>query len=372
LFTWGRGTYGVIGDGASINRSSPVQIGSSSWTAVATGSDFTAAIRSDGGLFTWGATGQGQLGDGSSSAFRSSPVQIGSTSWIAVAAGPGGVHAGAIRSDNILFTWGSNGYGRLGYGTTTFRSSPVQIGGVEGNFFATSPVQLGSSSWTAVDAGGSHTAAIRSDGALFTWGLNFHGQLGDGTIISRSSPVQIGSSSWTAVDIGRSHTAAIRLGGSLFAWGVNPGGQLGDGTTINRSSPVQIGSNSWAAISLGGSHTAGISSNLLYTWGLGTSDGRLGIGLIQNASSPTLIGNNLVGAFSRSSPVQIGTSTWTAVSVGFSHVGAISSTARLYMWGGSGSGQLGQNNNSTSLTPVQVGTRSFTLLSASGYHNIVR
>jgi alpha-tubulin suppressor-like RCC1 family protein len=96
-----------------------------------------------------------------------------------------------------LFTWGAGAFSQLGDGTTVNKSSPVQIG---------------SSSWTAVSAGQLHTAAIRSDGRLFTWGNNLSGQLGDGTTVDKASPVQIGSSSWTAVSAGRNHTLAILKG----------------------------------------------------------------------------------------------------------------------------------------------------------------
>ncbi len=72
-----------------------------------------------------------------------------------------------------------------------------------------------------------------------------------------SSPVQIGSSSWTAVSSGRYHTAAIRSGGTLFTWGLGTSGQLGDGTIVNKSSPVQIGSSSWTAVSAGELFTTG-------------------------------------------------------------------------------------------------------------------
>ena len=81
-----------------------------------------------------------------------------------------GASAAAPAENKFLYTWGSNAYGQLG----TTVATPL-------------------SSWTAVSAGGSHTAAIRSDGYLFTWGYN-NGVLGDGTTTNRSSPVQIGSS----------------------------------------------------------------------------------------------------------------------------------------------------------------------------------
>jgi alpha-tubulin suppressor-like RCC1 family protein len=103
--------------------------------------------------------------------------------------------------------------------------------------------------------------------------------LGDGTTINKSSPVQIGSSSWTSVTAGESHSAAIRTDGALFTWGGNTSGQLGDGTTINKSSPVQIGSSSWTMVTAGaeGTQQAGLTADgYLFQWGNDT--GILGAG----------------------------------------------------------------------------------------------
>ena len=174
-------------------------------------------------IYVWGRNQSGQLGDGTTT-HRSSPVQIGTNSWTAVSV-PGysrvgdARHTAAIRSDGALFTWGFNNRGQLGDGTTTTRSSPVQIG---------------SSSLTAVSAGSEHTLAIRSDGRLFAWGYQSAGRLGNGSgsYSGISSPVQIGSSSWTAVAAGYKHNLAIRLGGGLFAWGYQRQGRLGNGVTV--------------------------------------------------------------------------------------------------------------------------------------------
>jgi alpha-tubulin suppressor-like RCC1 family protein len=199
----------------------------------------------------------GQLGD-SATINRSSPVQIGTSSWTTVSAG--GTHTAAIRSDNILFTWGARGYGQLGIGTSGNNiSSPVQVGE---NILSSvsSPAQVGTNSWVSETAGENHTAAIRSDSLLFIWGENVFGQVGDNTTFNRSSPIQIGTSSWTSVNAGFSFTAAIRSDNALFTWGRNNYGQIGDNTTINRSSPVQIGTSSWTMVSTGGNTTFGIFS----------------------------------------------------------------------------------------------------------------
>jgi alpha-tubulin suppressor-like RCC1 family protein len=366
LFTWGFNAQGQLGDVTTNNKSSPVQIGFSSWTAVAGGQYHTAAVRSDGRLFTWGNNATfGALGD-NSTANRSSPVQIGSSSWTAV--GAGFSHTAAIGVDGALFTWGYNNQGNLGLDDLISRSSPVTIG--LSRLIVSSPVQIGSSSWTAVAAGSFFTAAIRSDGYLFSWGTNSIGQLGDGTFVNKSSPVQIGSDSWTGVSAGLfAHTTAIRSDKRLFTWGYNGQGQLGDNTTVNKSSPVmvsgvptnasvsspvQIGFSSWTAVSAGRSHTAAIRSDgLLFTWGR-NNRGQLGDTTVT----------------SRSSPVQIGSSSWTAVSAGSYHTAAIRSGGTLFVWGWGAYGRIGDSGNSTRYSPVQIGNSSWTVVSAGDQHTL--
>ena len=100
-----------------------------------------------------------------------------------------------------------------------------------------------------VSLGYVHSAAIKSDGSLWTWGNNDAGQLGDGTTTDRSTPVKV-MDNVAAVSLGFYHSAAIKSDGSLWIWGVNGYGQLGDGTTTNRSTPVKVMDNV-AAVSLG-------------------------------------------------------------------------------------------------------------------------
>ena len=106
-----------------------------------------------------------------------------------------------------------------------------------------SPVQIGSlTTWAKIAAGNNFSAAVKTDGTLWTWGSNNYGQLGDNTSTSKSSPVQVGAlTTWANVSCGDTHTLAVKTDGTLWAWGANGDGQLGQGNAISRSSPVQVG-----------------------------------------------------------------------------------------------------------------------------------
>ena len=127
LWAWGRGDSGQLGDGTTVSKSSPVQIGAlSDWAQVCTAGDHSGAVKTDGTLWMWGANGTGRLGDGTTTA-RSSPVQIGALSdWASVYLAPS--VSFAMKTDGTLWAWGENDEGVLGQGNTTDASSPVQIG----------------------------------------------------------------------------------------------------------------------------------------------------------------------------------------------------------------------------------------------------
>ena len=224
LFQWGSNSLGQLGDSTFTSGSSPVQVGTSSWSALATGDNFTAAIKTDGTLWTWGSNDYGQLGlNISYTQYRSSPVQVGAlTTWALVSASSS--HTAAVKTDGTLWTWGRGTNGRLGTGNILNRSSPVQVGAL--------------TNWSKVSAGNYFTASVKTDGTLWTWGYNGIGQLGDGTTLDRSSPgtVASGGTTWCSVSAGSRHVAAIKTDGTLWTWGANAFGTLGDGTTITRIS----------------------------------------------------------------------------------------------------------------------------------------
>ena len=350
LWTWGLNSWGQLGQNNQISLSSPVQVGAlSAWTAVSDGYYHTAAIYSGGTLWTWGSNSWGQLGTNTTTLSSIlSPVQVTALAsvWTQVAGGQ--YHTVAINSGG-LWTWGNNSFGQLGSSNNTHRSSPAQVGAL--------------TAWVAVAAGYSHSAAIYSGGTLWTWGSNTYGHLGVSTTTFRLSPTQVGSlSNWTAVTTGQYHTAAINSG-NLWTWGGNSYGQLGQNDLTHRSSPVQItvpATSGWTQVFAGDRHTVAIySGGTLWTWGL-NSFGQLGTSNQTNYSTPTQVGS---------------LSAWTKLPTGgigglFSE--AIYSGGTLYEWGVNSYGQLGQNNQTSYSSPVQVGANTVTYWSskfaAGGYH----
>jgi alpha-tubulin suppressor-like RCC1 family protein len=342
LFTWGNNGAGVNGNSLTAgNQSSPVQVGTSTFTHIVGGGYKVLAVRNDGTLWAWGDGVAGQLGLGNTTSY-SSPKQVGSdTNWTTqlCARGDTSQH---IKADGTMWIWGSGYQGNLGLGSTTSFSSPVQIGGL--------------TNWAKVSINGcandtTFHGAIKTDGTLWMWGRNGSGQLGNGFSHpynqNRSSPIQIGSATdWTQISLG-GYTALALRGGTLWSWGDNPNGQLGLGDTANRSSPTQIGSGSnWSDISCGDSICMALKTDgTLWTWGR-NNDGSLMLG----------------DTTSRSSPTQVGSGTdWKKICAGTNMAMAIRGVNNeLWVAGQNNQRQLVTGDTLARSSPVQIGNGGWT------------
>ena len=211
-----------------------------------------------GGLWTWGLNGYGQLGD-NTAIIRSTPVTTfsGGANWKEVSAGSsasigGNSQTSAVKTDGTLWTWGLNSFGQLGSNTTINRSTPITT-------FA------GGTNWKQVSCGGLHTIALNDDGAnkrLYVWGSNDVAQLGTNWYDTETVPGQTSSegTNWKQVSCGQLHTLAVKTDGTLWGWGRNNQGQLGDNTVTNRNPPVTTfaGGTDWKQVSSGGNSAAAV------------------------------------------------------------------------------------------------------------------
>jgi alpha-tubulin suppressor-like RCC1 family protein len=383
LWVWGY-NYGGLGTNDETNRSTPVTTfaGGTNWKQVSSGSFHTAAIKTDGTLWTWGFGSSGQLGT-NDIIDRSTPVTTfaGGSSWKQMSAG--GAHTAAIKTDGSLWTWGFGGNGTLGTNDTNQRLTPVttfsggsswkqvssggyhtvalQDDGVNKELYVfgrLSDGQLGinhqdltiipgevfgeATNWKQISSGRNHTSAIKTDGTLWTWGAGFSGQLGTNDTIVRFIPVTTfaGGTNWKQVSCGYFHTAAVKTDGTLWTWGFGGSGRLGTNNTTTRSTPVTTfaGGTNWKQISVGRDHTAAIKTDgTLWTWGSG-SDGRLGTNNTTTRSTP-------VTTFA-------GGTNWKQVSCGYRHMSAIKTDGTLWVWGNGSNGSLGTNNTTNRSTPV--------------------
>ncbi len=229
LWAWGNNDHGQLGVGllGPSSAAEAMPVAGNDWASVSAGRSFTAALKSDGTIWMWGDNALGQLGNGSTGS-SAEPMQVGTDSdWTSVSAANGGRHVVAQKLDGTLWAWGNNDKGQLGTGAVAYSATPI-------------PTGVGSQ-WSSASAGTDFTSAINVDGTLWAWGNNDSGQLGDGTNVLSSAPVRVGSASdwWLAASAGGAHSAGLKVDGAIWTWGANQNGQLGNGTTVSSLAPLQ-------------------------------------------------------------------------------------------------------------------------------------
>lgn len=241
--------------------------------------------------------------------------------------------------EGAVYCWGNNDNGELGDGTTTARTSPTAV---------TTTGVLSGLTASRVASGDNHTCVI-ADGGVYCWGQNEYGELGNGSATASSVPVAAGSfTSASQLAAGYMHTCAL-ADGDVYCWGDNSRGQLGDGTTTPRTSPVKVGGllagKTVTEIAAGAGHTCALAGGQAYCWGSDVS-GQLGDGQTGSANNSSV-------------PVAVSTSgalagrTVTEISAGEAHTCVIAD-GDAYCWGYALYGQLGNGSTTLSSLPVAV------------------
>jgi alpha-tubulin suppressor-like RCC1 family protein len=213
--------------------------------------------------------------------------------------------------------------------------------------------------WQSVSAGERHTCGLSSAGAIWCWGDNFLGQLGNGTNTSANTPQRMGTASdWISLETGPLHTCGLRVNGTAWCWGWNNAGELGNGTITTATTPQQVRSASdWISLAVGGAHTCGLRANgTAWCWGRDL-EGQLGD---DNNGVANIV----------TTPLQVGTaSDWISLTAGGVHTCGLRVDGTWWCWGDNSNGQFGNGANTSADTPQQVGTASdwISLEAGSGY-----
>jgi len=295
--------------------------------------------------------------------FMPVPVQVNSITNVIALAG-GQYHSLAVSQDGAVYAWGRNALGQLGDGTTTNHTTPAPVSALvapsDPTMTATTPL----TNVVAVAAGANHSLALTKDGLVYAWGYNYNGQLGYPTSGDHSVyavPVSVPSdaagdttplTNVVAIAAHGNSSLALLGDGTVYGWGYNGYGQLGAGTTGDNSSgsyPARVVSpgdptrplSDVAAIAAGLNFSLFLTKDgAVYAAGNNTN-GQLGAGNTTGSSTPVTV-TNLTGI------------SVTGVAAGDYHSLALSSDGTVYAWGDNGNGQLGGGNTTAAYAPQQV------------------
>lgn len=387
LHCWGSNTFGTLGNGTKTDHSKPARVGNGIWQSVAAGALHACGIDDSGGLSCWGYSYSGRLGIGRVNEDALVPTRVGDdTDWTRVSAG--NAHTCGQKQSGVIHCWGYNQNGALGINEDTddgevyVSYEPLPVSETEG--------------WPLVAAGSEQTCGVRTDGRLFCWGTRAD-VINDPSELSFRVPEPFGGEeSWRTISLGYGNACGIQEDYSLHCWGYNGLGQIGDGSVESKSAPASTvpSEESWRTSALGSRHTCGVTvSGSLYCWG-NNGNGQFGDGTRQSRRLPTLVGRvsewrdvwaadygscaikadgslhcwgdspvvHASGEEVTTSPFRLGADAdFESLAIGSSHACAIKTDGSLFCWGWSFGGALADGYTSADGTdaivelPVRVG-----------------
>lgn len=324
---------------------------------VAGGGDHACVITSTGGVRCWGVNGDGQLGDGSRSN-RSTPVDVVGLSSGVSALALGRLHSCARRTDSTVLCWGANFSGQLGTGNTNGSDLPT-------------PISVLGATVTDLAAGDSTTCAIANGGSVYCWGKSDKGQVGNGFTADQLSPALVSGLPAVAVDIavGAVNACAALASGAIYCWGDNESGALGNGSLVASLTATPVTGLRCGANALGVGGCAFVEVSVGNRWACGRHNGGGVMCWGQNADAE--LGD---GSFTRrTTPVDVlnAGSDIVELKTSFSSSCVRTASGGLRCWGLNADGQLGDGSltrrtEATAVVDLGAAVQSFGM---GDYHN---
>ncbi|VVC31643.1 Hypothetical protein CINCED_3A017272 [Cinara cedri] len=358
VFMWGSNSSNQHAEGATEVTDIPRLVRSlSDVQQVEAGQYCTFIIDTKGHVSACGKNSYGRLGLGNSSN-QPVPKRINIECKIKQVSSSKGCdgHSLALSDTGEVFSWGDGDYGKLGHGDVSTHKEPKLIQGP----FIGKVVEL-------VSAGYRHSAAVTSDGQLYTWGEGDHGRLGHGDCNPRLIPTLVKSLCDMPVGYvacGSTHTLACsRDGNTVWSFGSGDNGKLGHGNTLRLYKPQKIDGLRYYKIKkvAAGIHfsVALTCTGEVFTWGQGSN---LGCG----SSEITLYSPAVVEDLMQQMIIDI--------SVGDSHCLALTRNCVVYAWGSNGKGQCGQGHSTSPVSRpskvIHLDGKQINQISAGTSHSV--
>lgn len=251
---WGEGRRGQLGNGMLQSSSRPQSVaGVTRATAIAAGDLHTCALHDGDVVSCWGDNTTGQLGGSPTDTPQPVALQVTSGATAVSAGGIEGVgRSCVIKSGGVVWCWGRlepqprpteiTGASQIAVGVDHYcavvAGSRLQC--VDA-FQDAALQELAETPFTAVSAGGLHTCALSDAGAVWCFGDDLDGQLGDGPANATDAAVRAIDGGATAVGAGSLHSCAVLSTGGIRCWGENNNGRLGIGTIgTNVDTPTDV------------------------------------------------------------------------------------------------------------------------------------